>query len=743
MSGSLIPNAKQQFLDANGNPLAGGFVYFYIPSTTTFKNTYQNAALTILNTNPIILDSAGEAIIYGNGSYRQIVTDVNGNLIWDQTTVVPITISDVVTFYSASNGSSLIGYTQGSANAVSRTVQNKLQESVSVKDFGAVGDGTTDDSTAILNASATGKYVNFPQGNYLVNTNITPASMLWYSVSGAVITIPNAIQITADNISVDLDGISFYGNMTSAQYTPEVTGANIVTAFGTPTYLDSSGTPFAGADFTHTLVSNTLTISLAALTGNANRTVLSNFIALTSANSYVFNALANSIAQTGNFAGLTINTYNSSQVLIGTFVPNANNQLISLTGASYIKLGFKVQRTTKCSATNGTTIIDLSQIAFFRCINEASTALNTSYGQSILMENCLNAVINNCTFKYMNKVPVAPVNSNNIRFTNNTVIQCVTGLGTNGCYNAFFENNYIDLRQLSTDGNFYNLKYLRFKAISGINSPNLTITNNLLIGANWGIEYSPQTNCKSVITGNTIYAEIFGISLLNGVDSVVNNNNIQLSAGYCSCGIELPGSHVNVISNQNTINFESSYATEARAFSVSYVDPWIGSISNNASNAYCGVYASSGSSSNPNSTLTVLNNTFKFSTVGIFAQFLNSININNNIIKKNGSAYLSYVTNVTIDCFSDSLQNVMNNNLETGDEGALFLYINYLTVLNNLINMGNVVYPLAGTYNSNANILLKDNIYYGSTPTAYVSYSGTGVVYNAINNYTNAGVLVP
>jgi hypothetical protein len=87
MSGSLIPNAKQQFLDANGNPLAGGFVYYYIPSTTTFKNTYQNAALTILNTNPIILDSAGECMAYGNGSYRQIVTDVNGNLIWDQPTV--------------------------------------------------------------------------------------------------------------------------------------------------------------------------------------------------------------------------------------------------------------------------------------------------------------------------------------------------------------------------------------------------------------------------------------------------------------------------------------------------------------------------------------------------------------------------------------------------------------------------------------------------------------------------------
>jgi hypothetical protein len=86
MSATLLPNAEQQFVDANGKPLAGGSVYFYIPNTSTFKNTWQDSAQTILNTNPVILDGAGRAIIWGNGTYRQVVYDQFNNLIWDQIT---------------------------------------------------------------------------------------------------------------------------------------------------------------------------------------------------------------------------------------------------------------------------------------------------------------------------------------------------------------------------------------------------------------------------------------------------------------------------------------------------------------------------------------------------------------------------------------------------------------------------------------------------------------------------------
>lgn len=82
----LLPNAQQQFLDANGAPLSGGSVYFYEPGTTTPKNTYQDSGLTVLNSNPVVLNAAGRATIWGNGSYRQVLYDQFGNLIWDANT---------------------------------------------------------------------------------------------------------------------------------------------------------------------------------------------------------------------------------------------------------------------------------------------------------------------------------------------------------------------------------------------------------------------------------------------------------------------------------------------------------------------------------------------------------------------------------------------------------------------------------------------------------------------------------
>jgi hypothetical protein len=89
MAIGIIPNARNQFIDINGKPLVGGAVYMYVPDTLVPKDTWQDINLTILNTNPIILDSAGQCNIWGNGQYRQRVFDSLGNLIWDYNTETP------------------------------------------------------------------------------------------------------------------------------------------------------------------------------------------------------------------------------------------------------------------------------------------------------------------------------------------------------------------------------------------------------------------------------------------------------------------------------------------------------------------------------------------------------------------------------------------------------------------------------------------------------------------------------
>jgi parallel beta-helix repeat protein len=66
-------------------------------------------------------------------------------------------------------------FTQSGTGAIQRTVDSKLKDVVSVKDFGAVGDGTTNDTTAFaaafanLNAGSAPKSLYIPSGNYLVN----------------------------------------------------------------------------------------------------------------------------------------------------------------------------------------------------------------------------------------------------------------------------------------------------------------------------------------------------------------------------------------------------------------------------------------------------------------------------------------------------------------------------------------------------------------------------------------------
>ena len=76
---SLTPTPKQQFFDANGDPLVAGKVYTYAGGTTTPIATYTSQTGATANTNPIILDSRGMANIWLQPTiaYKFLITDSN------------------------------------------------------------------------------------------------------------------------------------------------------------------------------------------------------------------------------------------------------------------------------------------------------------------------------------------------------------------------------------------------------------------------------------------------------------------------------------------------------------------------------------------------------------------------------------------------------------------------------------------------------------------------------------------
>jgi hypothetical protein len=65
-----INNPLFQAVTSTGAPLSGGKLYTYKAGTSTEKESFSDIELSTSHTNPIILDSLGQAKIYGHGAYK-------------------------------------------------------------------------------------------------------------------------------------------------------------------------------------------------------------------------------------------------------------------------------------------------------------------------------------------------------------------------------------------------------------------------------------------------------------------------------------------------------------------------------------------------------------------------------------------------------------------------------------------------------------------------------------------------
>jgi hypothetical protein len=177
---TISPQPKLQFFTANGEPLSGGKLYTYAAGTTTPLATYTDEGGLTPNANPVILNSRGEASVWlDNANYKFKLTSSTDVEIW--------TVDDIdgsapasLAALAASTGSSLIGYLPAGGSAVATTVQAKLRQFVTPFDFGAVGDGVTDDRAALKAALESGYPVDGCGYNYGIDGSCSPSSIVGF-----------------------------------------------------------------------------------------------------------------------------------------------------------------------------------------------------------------------------------------------------------------------------------------------------------------------------------------------------------------------------------------------------------------------------------------------------------------------------------------------------------------------------------------------------------------------------------
>tara|TARA_R110000868_G_scaffold362186_1_gene624282 strand:+ start:799 stop:2427 length:1629 start_codon:yes stop_codon:yes gene_type:complete len=207
---SVSPTPKLQFFDLNGAPLVGGKLYSYVPGSTTPLATYTSSTGVTANTNPVVLDSRGEANVWlSSAPYKLALYSATDVLIW---TVDNLNGPDQATLaaLAASGGSALIGYQPAGIAAVTTTVQAKLRQVVSVLDFGAVADGNAGSGAGTDNTAAFQNAIDFivsnanlsgalfiPAGIYKISSQISvPANVYIYGDGGfqSVLFAPTAFN---------------------------------------------------------------------------------------------------------------------------------------------------------------------------------------------------------------------------------------------------------------------------------------------------------------------------------------------------------------------------------------------------------------------------------------------------------------------------------------------------------------------------------------------------------------------
>jgi hypothetical protein len=209
----------QEFSDA-GLLLLGGRLYTYGYGTTAQKTAYTDPAGTVPHTYTadgaggqyIALNARGElpAPLYlATGSYDLTLKRGDGSTIWTRKADgVDNTPNSLAAALAAATGALLVGFIQAGVGAVFRWIRDKLRETVSPEDFGAVGDGVADDSAAWM--AATNSFPTATGGTLRLTSGKTYKILTAVSTNNRNLVIEgnNAILLVGANMTYGLSVIS-------------------------------------------------------------------------------------------------------------------------------------------------------------------------------------------------------------------------------------------------------------------------------------------------------------------------------------------------------------------------------------------------------------------------------------------------------------------------------------------------------------------------------------------------------